>query len=145
MYNYLEQFKDLLLQCPHHGFEKIRLGQILYEGMHYPTKTMVESFFNGAFTQKTANQAWTYLEEVTENTLQWAPIKEEPKRQTIAERGGTHRIEPKLEAEAKFATMMRLLEALELKQGNQSHTPDTLESLEYSQAIGDSVESPNRG
>ena len=114
MYNYLEWFKDLLIQCPHHGFEKIGLVQILYEGMDCPTKTMVESCCNGAFTQKTANQAWTYLEEVTENTLQWAPIKEEPKRQTIAERGDIHRIEPKFEAEAKLAIVMKRLEALEL-------------------------------
>ena len=68
MYNYLEWFKDLLIQYPHHDIEKIRFVQILYEGMDYPTKTIVESCCNGGFTQKTANQAWTYLEEVAENT-----------------------------------------------------------------------------
>ena len=61
MYNYLERFKDLLLQCPNHGFDKTRLVQILYEGMDSPTKIMVQSFCNGPFTQKTADQAWTYL------------------------------------------------------------------------------------
>ncbi|WP_193450506.1 retrotransposon gag family protein, partial [Streptomyces plicatus] len=71
MYNYLERFKDLLLQCPHHGFEKIRMVQIMYEGLDYPTKQMVESFCNGKFTQKTADDAWTFLEETAENTLQW--------------------------------------------------------------------------
>jgi len=30
--NYFEWFKDLLAQCPHHGIEKWRQCQILYEG-----------------------------------------------------------------------------------------------------------------
>ena len=33
MYNYLDRFEDLLIQCPQYGFEKILLAQILYEGM----------------------------------------------------------------------------------------------------------------
>lgn len=113
--------------------------------MDYPTKTMVESFCNGAFTQKIADQAWTYLEEVTENTLQWAPIKQKPKKQTITKRGGIHKIELKLEAEAKSATVMKWLEALEINSGIQRPTPDTLESLKCSQAIGGTTESPTWG
>jgi len=41
---------------------KIRLIQILYEGLDYLTKTMVESLCNGAFTSKTANDAWIFFE-----------------------------------------------------------------------------------
>jgi len=52
-----EIFKDLLLECAHHGFEKIRLIQILYEVLDYPIKMMVESLCNGAFTNKIANDA----------------------------------------------------------------------------------------
>ena len=83
------------------------------------------------------------MEEVVENILQWAYIKKETKRQTIEERGGIHRIELKFEVEAKLVTVMRQLEALELNQGIQRPTPNTLESLKYSQAVGGSVESPN--
>ena len=43
LYKYLERFNDLLNQCPHHGFDKMRLVQILYEGLDYPTTSMVES------------------------------------------------------------------------------------------------------
>ena len=142
MYEYMERFKDLLLQCPHHGFEKIRLVQILYEGLDYPTKTMVESFCNGVFTQKTADQAWAYLEEVAENTLQWEPIREDPKRPIVAERRGMHRVEPKFEAEAKLATLTKRLEALEMNQTCQQTTPKTLESLKMSQAVSDPTTPP---
>ena len=75
---------------------------------------MVESFCNGVFTQKTADQAWTNLEEVAENTLQWELIREDPKRPIVVERRGMQRVEPKFEAEAKLATLPRRLKALEM-------------------------------
>ena len=142
LYIYLERFKDLLIQCPHHGFEKIRLVQIVYEGMDYPTKQMVESFCSGKFTQKTAEEAWTFLEDTAENTLQWAPIKREPTKTTIPEKGGMFKVEPKIEAEAKMATLMRRIEALEL---NQKPTPNTLESLKYNQAMNGGIDPTTLG
>ncbi|XXG53381.1 hypothetical protein AAC387_Pa03g1479 [Persea americana] len=142
LYSYLKRFKDLLIQCPHHGFEKIRLVQIVYEGLDYLTKQMVESFCSGKFTQKTADEAWTFLEETAENTLQWAPIKREPITPTIIEKGGMFKVEPKIEAEAKLATLMRRIEALEL---NQKPTPNTLESLKYNQAMNGGIDPATLG
>ena len=63
---------------------------------------MVESFCSGKFTQKTADEACTFFKETTENTLQWAPIKRDPITPTIIEKGGMFKVEPKIEAEAKF-------------------------------------------
>ena len=54
---YFERFKDLLIECPHYEFEKIRLIQMLYDGLDYPTKTIIESLCNGGFIGKTANDA----------------------------------------------------------------------------------------
>jgi len=50
--------------------KKIYLIQIMYEGLDYPTKTMVESLCNRAFTSKTTNDAWVFFEEVAKNTLE---------------------------------------------------------------------------
>ncbi|MBZ2164356.1 retrotransposon gag domain-containing protein, partial [Alteromonas stellipolaris] len=36
-WKYLERFKDLLTQCPHHAIYKWRLCQILYEGAELQT------------------------------------------------------------------------------------------------------------
>jgi len=69
LFIYFERFKDLLLEHPHHGFEKICLIQILYEGLDYSNKTMIESLYNGTFISKTADDAWQFFEEVAENTL----------------------------------------------------------------------------
>ena len=56
-FTYSERFKDLLLECPHHRFKNIHLIQILYEGLDYSNKTMIESLCNGSFTSKIANDA----------------------------------------------------------------------------------------
>ena len=42
-WKYFERFKDLLAQCPHHGIEKWRQCQILYDGLDYQTKTLLET------------------------------------------------------------------------------------------------------
>ena len=60
-FTYFERFKDLLPECLNHGFEKIRLIQILYEGLDSQNKTMIESFCNGTFTSKTVDDAWQFF------------------------------------------------------------------------------------
>ena len=111
--------------------------------MDYPTKQTVESFCGGNFTQKIAEAAWTSLEETTENTSQWASIKREPTKTIIPEKkGGMFKVEPKIEEEAKFSTLMRRLEALEM---SQNPTPNTLESLRHSQAVSGEIDPTTLG
>ena len=50
--------------------KKIRLNQILYDGLDYPTKIIIESLYNGAFTNKTNYDGWIFFEEVAENMLE---------------------------------------------------------------------------
>ena len=52
---------DLLAQCPHHGVEKKRQCQILYDGLDYQTKTLLEIMCQGGFLQKDENQVGIYL------------------------------------------------------------------------------------
>ena len=79
------------------GFEKIRLIQILYEGLDYSNKTMIESLCNGTFTSKTADDAWQFFEEVAKNTLE--PVSVDNKKlttTTATNRGGIHKVNPLL-------------------------------------------------
>ena len=48
-WRYFERFKDLLAQCPHHGVEKWRQCQILYDGLDYQTKTLLKTMCQGGF------------------------------------------------------------------------------------------------
>jgi hypothetical protein len=42
-----EHFKDLLIKCPPHGYEKWRLVQFFYQGLSQPNRSMIESMNGG--------------------------------------------------------------------------------------------------
>ena len=62
---------------------------------------------------KEPNEAWQFLEDLAEKSLQWKTTRE-PEKSTPS-RGGIHQIQTSLAAEAKIATLTRRLEALELQ------------------------------
>jgi len=97
-----------LLECPHHGFEKICLIQILYEGLDYQNKIIIESLCNGTFTSKTANDAWKFFEEVAENTLEWEPVNADDKQPTtiiVTNNSCMHRVNPNFESDVKMTSV----------------------------------------
>ena len=61
---YFERFKNLLIQCPHHGIEKWRQCQIFYDGLDYQNKTLLEIMCQGRFFQKDENQGWDLFEDL---------------------------------------------------------------------------------
>ena len=44
---------------------------------------MVKSFYNRAFTSKTANNAWIFFEEIAKNMLEWELVSIDAKQPTI--------------------------------------------------------------
>src|SRR4051812_36011148 len=44
-----ERFKDLLLKCPHYGFETWRLVEYFYNGLTQADRSMIESMKGGRF------------------------------------------------------------------------------------------------
>jgi hypothetical protein len=50
-----ERFKDLLIKCPPHGYEKQRLVQFFYQGLTQPNRSMIESMNGGAFLSLTGD------------------------------------------------------------------------------------------
>ena len=44
-----ERFKELLIKCPPHGYEKWRLVQFFYQGLTQPNCSMIELMSGGAF------------------------------------------------------------------------------------------------
>jgi hypothetical protein len=43
----LKRFKDLLIKCPPHGYEKWRLRQFFYQGLAQPHRSIIESVNGG--------------------------------------------------------------------------------------------------
>ena len=72
-WKYFERFKDLLTQCPHHGTEKWRLCQALYDGLEYQTKTLLESMCQGGFLKNNEYEGWLLYDELADKTIRWKP------------------------------------------------------------------------
>jgi len=115
-WKYFEQFKDLLVQCPHHRIEKWRQCQILYDGLDYQTKTLLETMCQEKFLKKDENQGWDLFEVLAEKIIQWEsyPKKTDP----ATSRTGIHSIKSSIAAEAKITQLMRRLELLEARELN---------------------------
>ncbi|XP_026459238.1 uncharacterized protein LOC113359883 [Papaver somniferum] len=110
LYDYLERFHDLLLQCPHHGLDTPRLILILYEGLDCKTATTIESLCGGNFLDKSAEEGYKILHEIAGKIQEWEA--REPIR-SIASSEGIHRVDNEFEYEAKFYVLTRRLESLE--------------------------------
>ena len=66
--------------------------------------------------KKDENEGWKIYEDLAENTLQREPTNEEYKTANlISSKRGLHLIENFIATEAKFANIMRRLEAIETK------------------------------
>ena len=48
-YESWERFKDLILKCPHHGFETWRLLQYFYNGLTQTNRNIIEFMNGGGF------------------------------------------------------------------------------------------------
>jgi hypothetical protein len=65
-----ERFKDLLIKCPPHGYEKWRLVQFFYQGLAQPNRSMIELMnggilkFDEGFSLQGVGQAGRQLKSV---------------------------------------------------------------------------------
>jgi hypothetical protein len=65
------RFKDLLMKCPPHGYEKWRLVQFFYQGLSQPNRSMIELMNGGAFLNLTGDAAYKALEKIADNSQHW--------------------------------------------------------------------------
>ena len=71
-----ERFKDLLIVCPHHGYNIGRHIGYFYDGLLSDTKKYIDMMCNGTFFNKTQKEAWNYLEEISEHARRWGDTTE---------------------------------------------------------------------
>jgi hypothetical protein len=65
------RFKDLLMKCPPHGYEKWRLVQFFYQGLSQSNRSMIELMNGGAFLNLTGDLAYKALEKIANNSQHW--------------------------------------------------------------------------
>ena len=63
-----ERFKDLLIKCPPHGYEKWRLVQFFYQRLSQPNRSMIESMNGGAFLSLTGDLAYNALDKLADSS-----------------------------------------------------------------------------
>ena len=57
---------DAVNACPHHGFEKLTLGNFFYDGLTLSMKQLVESMCNGGFLHRRGNEALEFPSSIVE-------------------------------------------------------------------------------
>ena len=66
-----KRFKDLLLACPHHGYEIWRVISFFYDGLSSNIRQFVKMMYNGEFMNKKLEKAWNYFNMLAENAQTW--------------------------------------------------------------------------
>jgi hypothetical protein len=62
------RFKDLLIRCPPHGYEKWRFVQFFYKGLSLPNHSMIELMNGGAFLNIMEDLAYKALDKLVDNS-----------------------------------------------------------------------------
>jgi hypothetical protein len=107
---------------PHHGFETWRLVSHFYEGLTPEDRQIVELMCNETFEDKDPDEAMKYLNLLTENAQNWdttSTCEALGKSQPHTSSGIMYNLREDHDLQAKFASLSRKVEALELKKNSQ--------------------------
>lgn len=119
-YECWERFNDLLLKCPHHGFEKWRLIQCFYNGLTMSNRHMVESMNGGRFLNLHEGAAWDFFNSLSENSQQWDFSNQREKSSQVS-RKGLYEVKDDFDVKSTLATLSRKVDALALNQSMNHH------------------------
>ena len=127
LYQVWERFKDLLNQCPHHGYESWRLVSYFYEGLTIRERQFVEMMCNGEFLKKDPDEAIEYLNDLAEKAHTWTG----PSATDSTNRSrpiGIYQLREEDSLKAQIEALTRQVEALKTKEGRGIHTVARAES-----------------
>jgi hypothetical protein len=106
------RFKDLLIKCPPHGYEKWRLVQFFYQGLSQPNRSMIESMNGGTFLNLTGDLAYKALDKLADNSQQWDFTSCQDKSARNPKRGGILELKGETELAQRMDAIVKRLDAL---------------------------------
>ena len=117
-----ERFKELLLTCPHHGYETWRTISFFYEGLTSQMRQFVEMMCNSDFLNKDPDDAWDYFDQLAENAQSWdntdrSDRSNKPKLSAMSQEG-IYVLKGNDDVNAGIASLTRKVEAMELRKVN---------------------------
>ena len=78
LYDAWERYKDLLRRCPHHGLPLWLQVQTFHNGLNPSTRQMVDAAAGGTINNKTPEDAYEFIEEMSLNNYQWQVMRTKP-------------------------------------------------------------------
>jgi hypothetical protein len=108
------QFKDLLMKCPPHGYEKWRLVQFFYQGLSQPNRSMIELMNGGAFLNLTGDLAYKALEKIVANSQDWDFSSCRDKSAQNPKKGGILELKGEQELTQRMDAIVKRLDALSM-------------------------------
>ncbi|KAK5772941.1 hypothetical protein PVK06_049243 [Gossypium arboreum] len=78
LYDAWERYKDLLRRCPHHGLPLWLQVQTFHNGLNPSTRQMVDAAAGGTINNKTPEDAYEFIEEMSLNKYQWQVMRTKP-------------------------------------------------------------------
>ena len=107
-----ERFKDLLIKCSPHGYEKWRLLQFFYQGLSQPNRSMIESINGGAFFSLMGDAAYKALDKIADNSQQWDFSSCRDKSAQFSRKGGIYELKGETEMNLKINALTKRLDTL---------------------------------
>ena len=80
LYEAWENFKDLLLLCPHHGLQHWMIIQAFYNGVTQSVRSIIDVAVGGTLMSKIGDNTYNLIEEMAFNNFQWSNKRDQPKR-----------------------------------------------------------------
>jgi hypothetical protein len=106
------RFKDLLMKCPPHRYEKWRLVQFFYQGLSQPNRSMIKLMNGGAFLNLTGDLAYKALEKIAINSQDWDFTSCRDKSTRNPKRGGILELKGEQELTQRMDAIVKRLDSL---------------------------------
>ncbi|RVW21540.1 hypothetical protein CK203_110904 [Vitis vinifera] len=124
-YDIISRYMEAINACPHHGFDTWLLVSYFYDGMCSSMKQLLETMCGGDFMSKNPDEAMDFLSYVAEVSREWDELhrgevgKMKSQPNALHAKAGMYTLNEDVDMKAKFATMTRRVEELELKKMNE--------------------------
>jgi hypothetical protein len=106
------KFKDLLMKCPPHGYEKWRLVQFFYQGLSQNNHSMIKLMNGGAFLDLTGDLAYKALEKIAANSQDWDFTSCRDKSAQNPKKGGILELKGEQELTQRMDAIVKRLDTL---------------------------------
>ncbi|PNX93836.1 hypothetical protein L195_g016998, partial [Trifolium pratense] len=112
-----ERLQDKLRSCPHHGFEKCRILEILYNGLSAQNRGIIDLACGGSMLNKEADEVYNLVAEITADSAQWATNDRHSKKPA-----GMYKVNAETNFDIKLDAISKQIEALKMEQAQPAPT-----------------------